>query len=494
MTKKKKKAPAAQQLIDSLLDEKTIAPETGADGASASEDTSASPTPFDFAAEIEIDSIEDLGNESNYSVELISSNDDSRNTNSGNDNADEEHVVVPERSSIMVVEMSDDEEQDALDLSLNRAPFENEDAEGSGEGSEDESQQKISSKASGFLRKLIGDKAKPVAAAKSDAEAGSSGAVSQTSSGAHGIHDEISVDIDVGDVTAANKNPEPGPVSSSVSGPVLNSGKPDSDVPENTLRLVVADVSSKSISKKSNKVDSSSFENETIDRSMATEIRPGALGGKPRQHTSVVGGSAAFTSAEATLKQSENLRIAQSRITQLENELERLRRENEQLASAGETLRRRSDELLSRAESVESQARESQRILDEEKKVLKGQIQLKERENSEMRGRIEELENRLDSNFKKIRVRERELEHRLEIVKMESTTLVNTKDKMILELKRQIDQLTHENDYGKQKTQELFNQYKEKQETIRRVVRALRIALTVLEGDEDSVVPMKKAE
>ena len=77
---------------------------------------------------------------------------------------------------------------------------------------------------------------------------------------------------------------------------------------------------------------------------------------------------------------------------------------------------------------------------------------------------------------------------------MESATLVSTKDKMILDLKRQIDQLTHEHDYAKTKTQELFNQYKDKQETQRRVVRALRIALTILEGDDETVVPLRKAE
>ncbi len=193
-----------------------------------------------------------------------------------------------------------------------------------------------------------------------------------------------------------------------------------------------------------------------------------------------------FSSAEAQLKQSENLRIAQMRITELEQELERIRRENEKLATAGETLRRRTDDLISKAENLEISSKEQQRIFEEEKKVYRGQLQQKDREAMELRGRLEEMESRLESNFKKIRVRERELEHRLEIVKMESATLVSTKDKMILELKRQIDQLTHENDYGKQKAQELFNQYKDKQETARRVVRALRIALTILEGDEDT--------
>lgn len=236
---------------------------------------------------------------------------------------------------------------------------------------------------------------------------------------------------------------------------------------------------------------------QPIDRSTATEIRPG---GRPfgssqaKRSASGPAVSSIFTSAEAALKQSESLRIAQSRITDLEQELERLRRENEKLASAGETLRRRSDELISKIEGAEAQSRESQRILEEEKRVIRGQLTQKDRENADLRQRLDEMENRLESNFKKIRVRERELEHRLEIIKMESATLVSTKDKMILELKRQVDQLTHESDYSKQKSQEMFNQYKDKQETIRRVVRALRIALTILEGDDENNVPFKKTE
>lgn len=232
-----------------------------------------------------------------------------------------------------------------------------------------------------------------------------------------------------------------------------------------------------------------------IDRGGATEIRAGLkIPPSPKMAQGGVGGGAPYTSVEASLKQSESLRIAQSRITDLERELERVRRDNESLSTAGDTLRRRADELSSKTESLEIQAREANIRLDEEKKVLRGQLQAKDRENAEMRARVEEIETRLESNFKKIRVRERELEHRLEIVKMESTTLVTTKDKMLLDLKRQIDQLHEESDSAKSKSQELFGQYKEKQDTIRRVVRALRIALTILEGDEESVVPFKKAE
>jgi esterase/lipase len=92
----------------------------------------------------------------------------------------------------------------------------------------------------------------------------------------------------------------------------------------------------------------------------------------------------------------------------------------------------------------------------------------------------------LESNFRKIRVRERDLEHRIEIIKAESQSIAASKDRMILELKRQIDQISSELNHAKAQVQETFGQFKERQETARRAVRALRIALTVLEGEEDS--------
>jgi hypothetical protein len=198
------------------------------------------------------------------------------------------------------------------------------------------------------------------------------------------------------------------------------------------------------------------------------------------------------TPADSMLRQTEGLRIAQGRIHELEAELDRLRRESEKLASAGETLRRRTDELLAKSENLENRLHETQTTAEEEKKIMRSQINARDRENMDLKSKLEEAETRLEGNFKKIRVRERELEHRLEIVKMESQTLVSTKDDMIMRLKREIDQMKFEIENSKVRSQELYNQYKEKQETARRVVRALRIALTILEGDEDP--GLKKAE
>ena len=220
---------------------------------------------------------------------------------------------------------------------------------------------------------------------------------------------------------------------------------------------------------------------------MPTEIRANSPGVKLREEArQAQPGAAIFSSAEAALRQSENLRVAQKRISDLENELERVRRENESLRSAGDTLRRRMDELQAHAENAEQNTQEAKKIAEEERKVLKGQIQSRDREISEMKGRIDDAETRLEANFRKIRVRERDLEHRIEIIKAESQSIAASKDRMILELKRQIDQISSELSHAKTQVQETFGQFKEKQETARRAVRALRIALTVLEGEEDS--------
>jgi uncharacterized protein YukE len=240
---------------------------------------------------------------------------------------------------------------------------------------------------------------------------------------------------------------------------------------------------------------------EPETRSQASEVDRDAPTAVKTQLRSIPGrGSAGpapsplgFTSTEAALKQSEALRVAQGRLNEMEGELDRLRRDNERLHAAGETLRSRNDELLSRLEALENSSRESLRTSEEEKKVIRGQLAFKERENQDLRRKLEEMEMRLDSNFKKVRVAEKELRHRLEILKVENETLIAAKDKMLLDLKRQIDQLMAENEYGKSQNQQFQGKVRSQEETIQRVVRALRIALAISEGD-DAVQSLKKNE
>lgn len=201
-----------------------------------------------------------------------------------------------------------------------------------------------------------------------------------------------------------------------------------------------------------------------------------------------------LTSMDASLAQAENLRLAQQRILDLENEVEHLRIENEELASAGEVVTSRLDELTQRIAKMEKEKAEMRESAQSEMLILKGILQHKDTENSKARMKIEELEARLKSDFKKIRVRERELENRLEMLRAEKTALVRSKDEYILEQKRKIDQLSHELDNYRTKCLELNKTIEANQDQVKRTERALRLALTNLEAKEENLVPLKKAE
>lgn len=216
-----------------------------------------------------------------------------------------------------------------------------------------------------------------------------------------------------------------------------------------------------------------------------------------------VGRHQAFRSAgqvnatEAALAQSESLRIAQNRLLEFEQEIERLRQQNEELAAAGETLRRRTDELLAQNHKRESDFQHAASTFEQEKQILTESKEALQRDLEVTRRKAEELELRISTNIQKIRVRERELENRLELVKMESAALLRTKDEAILELKRNIDQLNLELNNYRTKNQELNRQTTDKQEMLRRTVKALRLALSMLEGEEEvrpMAVPQRKAK
>ncbi len=198
------------------------------------------------------------------------------------------------------------------------------------------------------------------------------------------------------------------------------------------------------------------------------------------------------SSTEAALAQSESLRIAQSRLLELEQEIERLRLQNEELAAAGETLRRRGDELMAKNQKREHDYQNAVETFEQEKQLLTASKEAMHREVEGLRRKNEELELRVTTNIQKIRVRERELENRLELVKMESAALIRSKDEMVLELKRNIDQLNLELNNYRTKNQELNRQTSDKQEMLRRTVKALRLALSMLEGEEDTQVPSAK--
>ncbi len=197
---------------------------------------------------------------------------------------------------------------------------------------------------------------------------------------------------------------------------------------------------------------------------------------------------------EAALAQSENLRVAQQRILELEEEIDRLRRENEQLIAAGRTLNQRVEDLTTKFEKASRQASEQEENFSEEKRLLMESIQAKDREMGRLSGKVEELEMRLATDLKKIRVRERELENRLEIMKMEGAAVIRNKDEIILDLKRRIDQMNLDVEQHRTREGAMNDRIEKDGEKIRRVVKAMRLALSLLEDEDQNATPLKKVK
>jgi chromosome segregation ATPase len=199
-------------------------------------------------------------------------------------------------------------------------------------------------------------------------------------------------------------------------------------------------------------------------------------------------------SAESNLAQADNLRIAQEKIIDLESENEKLRLQNEELMSASEIIKERSDLLSAQLSEYKNDRENLEESFKNEIVLLKNHLAKKDSELQKAVLKSDELESRLKFDMKKIRVRERELENRLELIRAEKNAVVKNKDEQILDLRRKMDVLQMEVESYRQKCLELNKLIETNQESFKRTTRALRLAMANLELQEENKVPMKKAE
>ncbi len=185
-------------------------------------------------------------------------------------------------------------------------------------------------------------------------------------------------------------------------------------------------------------------------------------------------------------RQSEYLRIAQKKMSGLEEKITDLSRENEDIASAAETFKKLNDEYFITIENLKSKLVDQKQTFSQEAELLKKINRAREKEITEYKQKIEDYELRVENDFQRVRKREKDLEHRLEIAKMEETAIVKSKDQLILDLKKRVDEISSESDNFRRKSQENYREFHKKQQTVRSVIRVLRIAITKLEGDDDS--------
>jgi hypothetical protein len=198
--------------------------------------------------------------------------------------------------------------------------------------------------------------------------------------------------------------------------------------------------------------------------------------------------------AESNLAQADNLRIAQEKILELESDNEKLRMQNEELIAASEIIKERSDLLSAQLVEYKNDRESLEESFKNEIVLLKNHLAKKDSELQKSQQKNDELESRLKFDMKKIRVRERELENRLELIRAEKNAIVKNKDEQILDLRRKMDVLQMEVESYRQKCIDLNKLIETNQESFKRTSRALRLAMANLELQEENKVPMKKAE
>jgi hypothetical protein len=199
-------------------------------------------------------------------------------------------------------------------------------------------------------------------------------------------------------------------------------------------------------------------------------------------------------SADSNLAQAENLRIAQEKIIELEQENEKIRQQNEELMAASEIIKERSDLLSQQITEYRGDREGLESSFKNEVVLLKNHLARKDTELQRAQFKAEELESRLKFDMKKIRVRERELENRLELIRAEKNAIVKNKDEQILDLRRKMDVLQMEVESYRQKCVELNKSIESSQESFKRTTRALRLAMANLELQEENKVPLKKVD
>jgi len=207
--------------------------------------------------------------------------------------------------------------------------------------------------------------------------------------------------------------------------------------------------------------------------------------------------SAAGQQSQVALEQAETLNLAQARINELTAEKERLEEEIRLLVSAGSIAKRHEDEMKAKLYESERVKNDVLATAELDSKILKESLMDKERELNRLKKKLDEMDGRMHTDLKKVRVRERELENRLELARLEKAALVRTKDETILDLKRKLDEYSSNLEMEKHKAADLQKKIDQQQDQLGRTVRALRMALTNLESSDSTtgqLVPIKKAD
>lgn len=148
-------------------------------------------------------------------------------------------------------------------------------------------------------------------------------------------------------------------------------------------------------------------------------------------------------------------------------------------------------QLAQQEQQAESHLREKDRTLElirRECESLRGEVQ-QAKENTrtievryqEVKTQLEQVKDQLRMDLRKVRVREKELENKLEIAKRDSEALLTSRENKIVELKRKVDLLEFNADLLQEKYNREKQYSKELEDRMNQVAQAMRRAGGILD-------------
>jgi hypothetical protein len=178
------------------------------------------------------------------------------------------------------------------------------------------------------------------------------------------------------------------------------------------------------------------------------------------------------------------LTYAKEELAKCNETIKRMTLESEDLAHQINDLRERvaaqDQQLLHAQKSTEGEVEQ----LRFELKAKIDRIKFLEDRLTDSGHQYEKLKERVRHDIRKIRVREKELESKLEILKKDSETLIAARENKILELKRKIDLLEFNYDTLQDKNELERQNVAKANEKIDRVLKVLKLAMGVIEGEQ----------
>ena len=203
---------------------------------------------------------------------------------------------------------------------------------------------------------------------------------------------------------------------------------------------------------------------------------------------SIVPGGAAHSPDTETLKKylllrEQDVAILSSQLKSMHNQMAAIEQHLREEKARNTELTHHAQEQKQKIEGFETEKALAMKALESEVRELKfisksktdkaRSLELSVKETS---AEIERLKERVRSDIRKIRVREKELENRLEIMKKDSEVLIGARDHKIIELKRKLDLL----EFNLDLLQDQYSREKENtsrmRETLAKAAQVIRVA------------------